>query len=146
MTNQVSKPRRKTLWWVLAVVVAAFAIGGIANSISSSTPELPPLNSDTFSEPTYGDTPVAAAPAPPAQEGVAEGMWAVGTDMPAGTYRTMGAVDSVVPNCYWERLSGTSGEFQDIITNGNTTAPHTVTLNAGEWFNSTGCQPWQKVG
>lgn len=92
----------------------------------------------------------APPPAAPAEEvsadSVPEGMYAVGSDIPAGTYRTAGAdPSSPIPNCYWERLNSTSGEFDAIITNGNETGPKAVTLKAGEWFSSTGCQPWALV-
>ncbi|WP_197522643.1 hypothetical protein, partial [Occultella aeris] len=51
-------------------------------------------------------------PAPaPVQFGA--GTLRVGTDVAPGTYRASTGADS----CYWERLAGFSGEFDDIIAN-----------------------------
>jgi hypothetical protein len=41
------------------------------------------------------------------------GIWMVGVDMPIDTFRNSGFTSG----CYWARLAGFSGEFDDIITN-----------------------------
>lgn len=48
----------------------------------------------------------------------------VGEDIPAGTYRTRRDPEY----CYWERLSGFSGEFEDVITNGLSLHNQVVTI------------------
>jgi hypothetical protein len=71
------------------------------------------------------------------------GTWVVGTDIEPGTYRTDGATG---PGCYWARLSGLSGEFGDIITNGITEGPTTVTIASSDAaFESQGCQQWTRT-
>jgi hypothetical protein len=77
--------------------------------------------------------------------GVGDGMWLIGQDLPAGTYRSAGPTESVVPNCYWERLSDASGSFESILANGNASGPVSVTVSAGEYFQSNGCMPWVLV-
>lgn len=77
---------------------------------------------------------------PPAMTAFGPGTHAVGTDIPAGLYRNVGFSDG----CYWERLSGFSGEFGDIITNEFTHVGQIVevkTTDAG--FNSNSqCGMW----
>lgn len=68
-----------------------------------------------------------------------DGAFLVGTDVQPGTYRTLTA------GCYWERLSGFSGQFADIIANG--TGASIVTIAVGDkGFKSSGCAPWGKIG
>jgi hypothetical protein len=46
------------------------------------------------------------------------------------------------PGCYWERLSGLGGTFQEILANGNPPGPEIVTIAATDKaFNSTRCAP-----
>ncbi|MFF7647087.1 hypothetical protein [Streptomyces canus] len=76
-----------------------------------------------------------------------DGTYVVGEDIRPGTYRTDGPGDSAIPNCYWAPLSGTSGELNEIIANGNTTGPTTVTISASdEAFQTTGCKTWKRTG
>ncbi|WP_405778723.1 hypothetical protein OG512_00415 [Streptomyces sp. NBC_01378] len=76
-----------------------------------------------------------------------EGQYLVGEDVQAGTYRTGGPEeDSIIPNCYWARLKNASGEFDAIIANDNLQGQGRVTLNKGEYFKTSGCQDWKKVG
>ena len=63
----------------------------------------------------------------------------VGTDIPAGTYRTRVSVS----DCYWERLKGFSGELKDIITNSFSTGYQVVTVKSTDkGFNSSRCGKW----
>jgi hypothetical protein len=60
-------------------------------------------------------------------------------DVQPGTYR------SDNPSCYFARLSGTSGEFDDIIANGN--GATVVTIDPSDnAFESRRCSPWTQVG
>ncbi len=65
----------------------------------------------------------AAEPEPEAEaeapQGIGEGTWEVGTEIEPGTYVTTAAGSGVFDGCYAARLSGFSGEFDDIITNLN---------------------------
>jgi hypothetical protein len=87
----------------------------------------------------------AEDPGPPAAMG-GDGQYLVGEDVRPGTYRTLGAAESVFPNCYWARLSNASGEFSAIIANGNVKGQTRVTVRKGEYFESTGCREWKRVG
>ncbi|MEU4149476.1 hypothetical protein [Streptomyces sp. NPDC026659] len=76
-----------------------------------------------------------------------EGQYLVGEDIQEGTYRTGGPEkDSIIPNCYWARLKNASGEFDAIIANDNLQGQGRVTLNKWEYFKTSGCQDWKKVG
>lgn len=92
---------------------------------------------------------VTAKPKPPAEPKVAtfpgDGTFVVGDDIKAGTYKTVGPEDEY--GCYWARLKGTSGDFEDIIANGNVTGQTTVTIASSDGaFETTGCKEWKKVG
>jgi hypothetical protein len=85
-------------------------------------------------------------PAPKGATIPGEGTFVVGSDIKAGTYKTAGAEESVIPNCYWARLKGTSGTFKDIITNSNSDGPTTVTISSSDGaFKTSGCKTWKKV-
>ena len=65
-----------------------------------------------------------------------EGMYKVGTDIPAGTYKLTCTSEF---SAYWERLSDASGEFSSIIANGVFSATAYVTVNNGEYLNIDRC-------
>lgn len=67
------------------------------------------------------------------------GTFLVGEDIAPGTYRTDGSGNF----CYWARLSGLSGEFQDIITNGVPEGSAYVTISASDVaFETSSCGQW----
>jgi hypothetical protein len=67
-----------------------------------------------------------------------DGTFIVGEDIQPGTYETEGS-----ESCYWERLSGTSGTMDDVITNGLPTGPTTITISpSDEAFLTEGCSEW----
>ncbi|WP_328951351.1 hypothetical protein OG778_30365 [Streptomyces sp. NBC_00184] len=73
-----------------------------------------------------------------------EGEYLVGEDIKAGTYKSAGPSGDF--GCYWARLKDASGEFDAIIANNNLSGPGRVTLNKGEYFQTTMCQEWTRVG
>ncbi|MFI1048970.1 hypothetical protein ACH4U3_24795 [Streptomyces griseoruber] len=76
-----------------------------------------------------------------------DGQYLVGEDMQAGTYKTAGPDKSgFVDNCYWARTKDASGEFEAIIANANLAGQGRVTVRKGEYFETTGCLKWTKVG
>lgn len=76
-----------------------------------------------------------------------DGTFLVGEEIVPGRYRTAGPTARALPNCYWARLRGTSGEFADVIANGNVKGPTTVTIAASDVaFKSNGCAGWTKTG
>ncbi|MFC0453646.1 hypothetical protein [Rhodococcus jostii] len=69
------------------------------------------------------------------------GLHRVGVDINPGTYRTTGST-----YCYWERLSGTSGEFDDLIANDVPSGPSVVTIAPSDAaFKSQDCGTWTKT-
>jgi hypothetical protein len=67
------------------------------------------------------------------------GTWRVGSDIPARTYRTRLPAAS----CYWERLRGFSGDFDDIIANDFSSGYHVVTIKSTDrGFSSSRCGKW----
>lgn len=84
------------------------------------------------------------APDPNAIEG--DGIFAVGSQVKPGTYRTVVPADSF--GCYYERLKGATGEFTDIIANGNAKAGAqiVVTVKASDkFFHVERCGTWHLV-
>ncbi len=70
-----------------------------------------------------------------------DGTFQVGTDIKPGTYRTREGSSG----CYYERLSGFSGEFDDILANGNANAPAIITIKPTDaGFTSQDCGTWTK--
>ena len=69
-----------------------------------------------------------------------DGTWMVGTDIEAGVYRNDGG-----SLCYWERLSGLSGELGDIIANGLPEGQAVVEIAGSDTaFSSQGCGTWTR--
>jgi hypothetical protein len=66
----------------------------------------------------------------------------VGTDVDAGTYKNSGAKNQY--GCYWARLSGFSGELDDIIANENTQNTVVTIMASDKGFASSGCGTWTK--
>lgn len=80
-------------------------------------------------------TELAAGPTATIKNGIS----LVGVDVQPGTYR------SENEDCYWARLSGTSGSFNDIIANSN--GATVVTIDSSDHaFESRRCSPWTQVG
>jgi hypothetical protein len=67
------------------------------------------------------------------------GTYRIGSDIPAGTYRTRASTNS----CYWERLKSFSGDLKDIIANDFGSGYMVVTIKSTDkGFNSTRCGRW----
>ncbi len=81
-------------------------------------------------------TTVTAKPAPPAAAIEEDGIYEIGVDLQAGTYRGTGST------CYWARLSNASGDLEAIVANGN--GPAIVTIaKSDKYFESRRCT-WTK--
>lgn len=74
------------------------------------------------------------------------GTWQVGSEAAAGTWRNAPASTG----CYWERLSGFSGEFKDIIVNDfvGDMSQSIVTISAGDigFYTDAECGTWTYLG
>ena len=84
-------------------------------------------------------TPLNASPGPaePLLD-IEPGIYLVGRDIAPGTYRGETGT-GVLDSCYWERLSGVSGEFSDIIANDNAIGPYFVSVKDSDFALSTAC-------
>ncbi|MGW0814101.1 hypothetical protein ACWD00_12770 [Streptomyces viridiviolaceus] len=72
------------------------------------------------------------------------GMFAVGTDIAPGTYKSTGNTDDM---CYWERSKDAEHSLDSIIANNNVSGTAVVTISASDgYFKTTGCKDWQKTG
>ncbi|MDC0769580.1 hypothetical protein [Streptomyces sp. HD] len=75
-----------------------------------------------------------------------DGTYVIGKDIKPGTYRTEGPQGGLITDCYWARLSSTSGESNDIIASEVTKGRTTVTIDADDKaFTTNGCRTWKKV-
>ena len=71
-----------------------------------------------------------------------DGTWVIGSDIQAGTYRS----SKTGSDCYWERLSGFSGELDDIVANGVTDAIWVVEIASTDaGFSTERCGTWTEA-
>ncbi|NUP38742.1 MAG: hypothetical protein HOY76_17425 [Streptomyces sp.] len=86
---------------------------------------------------------VAGADKPAApQTSVGDGMYKVGTDIAAGTYKAKGG-----ENCYWERTKDALHDVDSIIANDNVTGQAVVTVTSKDaYFKTSDCGTWTKTG
>ncbi len=92
-----------------------------------------------------GNTQVPQTPIPPTPAGpatsFADGTHLVGGDIAPGTYYSSSSYSG---GCYWERLSGFSGDLDDVITNGFTESPRYVEIRESDLaFLSEDCGWWE---
>lgn len=131
-----------------AIAVIAFVVlAGLGALLSATDPdsasEDEPLASAIAEVLEDDPTPEPEPTATPLPDGAfGDGTWRVGSDIKPGTYRTQNESGS----CYWARLRGLSGEFNDIITNENPDGPSIVTIPASDaGFTSSDCDLWVPV-
>jgi len=87
-------------------------------------------------EPNPNPSPSQPDPGP---AGFPDGTYQVGVDIAPGTYRNTDSSEL----CYWERLSGFSGELDDIIANGVSSVRQIVTIAPTDvGFASRRCGRW----
>lgn len=72
-----------------------------------------------------------------------DGVFVVGDDIKAGTYKTAGPSSSGIDTCYWAFKTGT-GSDADIVDNNLVQGQATVTLRAGQIFETQSCQDWKR--
>ncbi|WP_147262007.1 hypothetical protein [Blastococcus sp. TF02A-26] len=72
-----------------------------------------------------------------------DGIPMVGSEVAPGTYRAQDPGEL----CYRERLSGLSGDFGDLISDGLGTADAAVTISGSDVaFSTDGCGTWARIG
>jgi hypothetical protein len=80
-------------------------------------------------------------------ESFGDGSWLVGAEIPSGTYKSAGPTPSVIPVCMWQRLSGTGGTLNEIITSDVSQGPAVVTIEpTDKAVKFSGCKDFVKVG
>lgn len=85
------------------------------------------------------DTPLTSSPTAP----FGDGMYRVGRDIAPGLWRNSDSTGF----CYWERLRGFSGEFDDIIANEFSNAPQIVRIAPTDvGFSASRCGIWTRIG
>lgn len=134
--------------WVLACLVAS--CGG-SNSSSSppttrarstTTSTSTTTSSTTTSSTTTSTSTTTTTTTVPASKfkTFGDGTYTVGQTVEPGTYRTRASSGG---GCYWERLSGFSGETDDVIANNYTDDPSVVTIApTDKGFRTSGCGTW----
>ena len=71
-----------------------------------------------------------------------DGVYVVGDDIRPGRWRTTGG-----NSCYWARLSGLSGDFNELLANGLPGGQAVVEIRKSDAaFETSGCGEWEKVG
>jgi hypothetical protein len=72
-----------------------------------------------------------------------DGMWLVNSEIRAGLWKNSDSSNG----CYWERLSGFSGEFDDIIANDFTSSQSIANIVSSDTgFHSDDCGVWTYIG
>ena len=89
-------------------------------------------------------TPAPAGPAqptPPSAPGLGDGTWIVGTDIASGLYAAPGG-----DSCYWVRLKGFSGDFDDNIASGRGDTRPVIEIGATDaGFQTRRCGEWRPI-
>ena len=108
-----------------------------ATPVHTATPAPTP----TKKPPTPTPRPTAT-PKPSRATSFSDGTWVVGADILHGTYRS----SRTGGGCYWERLSGFSGGFGDIIANEITDELSLVEISSTDaGFSTQNCGTWKKA-
>ena len=83
--------------------------------------------------------PPTAVPPTAVPDSEGDGTW-VGDDIQVGTYET----SNENGNCYWTRLSGFSGSYDDIVALDNPESRVIATIiETDKGFESAGCGTWK---
>lgn len=128
---------------VLAAVIGAVAASALtgcgagANTAAKTvtvTSTVPQIQVSTVYEPP-------PTPGGPSAVVDGDGTYLVGQDLAPGTYKSSGGDGG--RSCYWERLSGLSGQPVDRITNGYSDGPQLVEISPSDMaFKTQGCTSW----
>jgi hypothetical protein len=125
---------------LIAVCLVCAMCGGILSAMNGGGKHTATLSDRATNTPkgptaTHGPT---ATPTPNYAH-FGDGTFQVGKDIQPGTYRTRSGSDG----CYYARLKGFSGSFDDIIANNNTDGPAVITIAASDkGFQSQNCGTW----
>jgi hypothetical protein len=99
------------------------------------------LDSDVAFESSRCGQWIPYAPTPETATSFGDGVWAIGSDIDAGLYAS-----SDVSGCYFARLSGFTGDFNDLTANANIDGRAVVDIRAEDiGFESSRCGTWTLV-
>lgn len=122
---------------VTVCVVVASCMGATPNPpqpTMAPTATMIPATSTPSNTPTPIPTDTPTGP----RDQFGDGVWRVGVDIIAGTYRTEGG-----EFCYWERMKDFKAVFESIIANGNSAGPIVIQIEPGDaGFKAQGCGVW----
>lgn len=125
----------------MGLLILVLCFGGILVSALSSSEGEENIAPATDPIATKAASPSAKVTQRP--DTIREGMWEVGKDIPAGKYRTKGALESIIPLCVWD-IKSSKGDMIDFGTLSEPDAQGIVTLKAGQTFTTNGCKDWTK--
>ncbi|MBE1606220.1 hypothetical protein [Actinopolymorpha pittospori] len=109
----------------------------------TAAPEPAPTVTVTARPKTPAKPAAPAKAAGPASTISGDGIYLVGKDIKPGTYR---ATPKAGANCYWQRLSGLSGDLNDTLANGLPAGPVVVTIKSTDKaFESQRCGAWTRL-
>lgn len=143
------------------IVLAILFVGlcGLGSCAAALTAGLAAGDSTTVStakpSPTVAKPPVVETPAPapkteapkatvPAPDSIADGMYVVGTDFPAGRYRSPGATPSDFAMCS-VTIEDASGKIDDMEISNAADQSIMFTATDGQTVSIDGCQPFTKL-
>lgn len=131
---------------LIPALVAALALVGLgACGVPASTPSYQSYSSSASATPTAdqfaadyeralreAQSAISAQPTLPPGT-FTDGTYVVGEEIQPGTYKTAGPdANSMVPLCYWARLSNLEGDLDSIIANDNIQGQTTIVIKASD--------------
>ena len=139
---------RKSIVTVAAIAALCAPLTACGGGSEDNPSEATPTVTETVTE--AAPEPEAVEP-PPAEETkadntISDGIYLVGEDIPAGTYKTQGPESSdILDSCYFERSKNDSGDLEAILDNDNLTGPGRTTVSKGQLLTLSGGCEWTKV-
>lgn len=131
--------KRRWLWALpafgLGLTIGLVSAGGNSAEAPTSITTLPGTQVSTPGNVTPGAKKVS----PPKQYMKQDGVYLVPENVEPGTYRN-GSTDTTL--CAWERLKGTSGDPDELITAGFGPNQVVTIKKTDKAFKVTGCGPW----
>ena len=111
-----------------------------ATIIPDGPPAIPTANAEKAISQTVERSNPPSSPPSPSEPGLVEvGTHLVGRDIEPGEYAGDSSSGSL-GFCYWARLSGTSGEFEEILANDNASGVFYVSVLPSDYALQTSCE------
>lgn len=126
--------------WVLVGLLAAGLCGGLGVVALSAGAEQAAVSTVLPEEEAGKVTPQVSPQVSPRPGTIREGTWEVGSDVKPGKYKTKGALETVIPMCYWDVKTGDRITDQGVKNKPNEQG--IVTLKKGQVFTTSGCNEW----